>query len=49
MAVEFDTHGDRQCQAQMGGTDCLIRSYPVGYGLKSTDTVETVFDVNDVR
>jgi len=32
LGVEFDIHGDRQCHENLGGTDCLIRSFPPGFG-----------------
>lgn len=49
MPVEFDMHGDRQCQASRGGTDCLIRSYPPGFGLQVTRAFHTFYDINDAR
>jgi len=49
VAVEFDLHGDRQCVASSGGTDCLIRAFPTGYGMRVTDPMRTMFDLNDVR
>lgn len=47
--IEFDVHGDRQCQVFRGGTDCLIRNFPPGYGLHVTRSFHTFYDVNDVR
>ena len=48
-AVEFDVHGDRQCAAAAGGVNCTVRAFPPGFGLRITDTMETFFDLNDVR
>ena len=48
-AVEFDLHGDRQCSAAMGGMNCTIRAFPRGYGMRLTDSMETFFDLKDVR
>jgi len=42
-------HGDRQCQDGLGGTDCLIRAFPPGYGIHLTDPMWTFYDFNDVR
>jgi len=47
--VPFDVHGDRQCQMQLSGTDCLIRAFPSGYGIRLTDPMRTFYDLNDVR
>jgi len=47
--VEFDIHGDRQCQPSRGGTDCLIRGFPRGFGVQVTRPMHTFYDVNDVR
>jgi len=49
VAVEFDIHGDRQCQALFGGVDCLIRQFPQGYGMKLSDPLDTMGDVDDSR
>ena len=48
-AVEFDVHGDRQCAAAAGGVNCTVRAFPPGFGLRITDTMETFFDLADVR
>lgn len=48
-AIEFDTHGDRQCPVDLGGTDCLMRAFPEGFGLQFVDPVETFFDLVDIR
>jgi len=48
-AIEFDIHGDRQCQYSRGGTECLAREFPEGFGMKLSDQMSTTFDVNDVR
>uniref|UniRef100_A0A7S4C091 Uncharacterized protein n=1 Tax=Chrysotila carterae TaxID=13221 RepID=A0A7S4C091_CHRCT len=49
VAVEFDTHGDRQCQYGKGGTDCLFRELPTGYGMKLLQAMDVFGDLNDVR
>ena len=49
MAVELDVHGDRQCSEQMGGMNCTVRSFPTGFGMKIIDSMETFFDLKDVR
>lgn len=48
-AVEFDVHGDRQCPLAKGGMHCTIRAFPDRYGMKLTDSMETFFDLKDVR
>lgn len=47
--IEGDIHGDRQCQSSRGGTDCLIRAYPEGFGIQITRPLHTFYDINDVR
>lgn len=49
LGVAFDIHGDRQCMPKFGGTDCLIRAFPKGYGMHLGDAWRTFFDINDVR
>lgn len=49
ISIEFDIHGDRQCREGLGGTDCLIRSFPSGYGLQLSDAMETFYDLNIER
>lgn len=49
LATQFDVHGDRQCTAARGGTDCLIRAFPPGFAVKVTAPLHTFYDINDVR
>jgi len=49
VSAEFDIHGDRQCQEGLGGTDCLFREFPPGFGMRFSEKVDTFADVNDVR
>jgi len=49
IAVEFDLHGDRQCKHSRGGTDCLLRAFPPGFGMHLDQPLWGFFDVNDVR
>ena len=48
-AIEMDVHGDRQCAAEYGGTDCLTREYPPGFGMKLSDAMIAFGELNDVR
>jgi len=45
----FDVHGDRQCHASLGGVDCLMNAMPTGFGVKSSDVLETFVSINDAR
>ena len=47
--LPFDVHGDRQCTPEFGGTDCLVRAYPRGYGVPIPIPLRTYFDLNDAR
>jgi len=47
--VPFDIHGDRQCQPRLGATDCLIREFPVGFGIHVSSPFRTFYDLNDAR
>jgi len=49
IGVPFDVHGDRQCQTDLGGTDCLIRGFPTGFGQRITDKMWTFYDLIDER
>ena len=33
--VAFERHGDSECLAADGGTDCLLETFPPGYGYVS--------------
>ena len=33
--VAFERHGDSECLAVDGGTDCLLETFPPGYGYVS--------------
>merc|ERR1740130_1972815 len=47
--VEFDVHGDRQCTRERGGTDCLARAYPKGFGMQLVKPIEALGEVIDAR
>jgi len=48
-AIEFDLHGDRQCDEQHGGLACLGRAFPSGFGMLLSDPLQTFADLNDAR